>query len=114
MSEKPTIHELEDLMDNQSRTVEIRPDGTVRVHSKWRRSESEHPMPPRHAVHRVWRRDVGFFDATPCYGLHAPWWVPRNGYTREESEPIPFDDTYWQSLPEAPEFFTAAKEETVT
>ncbi len=84
---------------------------------EWHRSERWGPKP--HAVYRVWRRDVGFFDATPCYGLHTPqgvasWWVPRNGYTREESEPIPFDDTYWQSLPEAPEFFTATKEETVT
>ena len=51
--------------------------------------------PPAHAVCRVQRVDR-FFDATPCYGMHAPWWVPRNGWTGDESEPIPMepDDHY--------------------
>ena len=46
-------------------------------------------MPPRHdGVWRVHREGVGYFDAMVCYGMHDPWWVPRNGFTKEESEPV--------------------------
>ena len=63
-------------------------------------------MPEPHARYRVYRkgRSDGFFDATPCYGLHQPWWVPRNGYTLQESEPIAMEPTdRWQPLPPPPE-----------
>lgn len=36
--------------------------------------EDEHPAP--HAKYLVWRKGIGPFVATPCYGMHAPWWVP--------------------------------------
>ena len=42
------------------------------------------------------------FDATPCYGVHNPWWVPRNGYTKRESDPISMEGTYWMALPDPP------------
>ncbi len=59
-------------------------------------------MPAPHARYRVYQEDK-MFDATPCYGLHHPWWVPRNGYTRKESEPIPIkEDSFWMDLPEPP------------
>ena len=45
-------------------------------------------MPPKHARYRIWRDGVGEFVATPCYGMHEPWWVPRNSFTKQESEPI--------------------------
>lgn len=31
--------------------------------------------PPRHARYLV-RRQGRTFVATPCYGMHMPWWVP--------------------------------------
>jgi len=34
----------------------------------------EYPEP--HARYLVKREATGPFVATPCYGMHAPWWVP--------------------------------------
>lgn len=48
--------------------------------------------PPAHEIYKVFRQGIGEFHATPCYGMHSPWWVPRNGFTKTESEPIPMDD----------------------
>ena len=56
-------------------------------------------MPPPHRIYLVRREGVGEFHATPCYGLHSPWWVPRNGFTKEESEPINMEqEDEWQDL----------------
>jgi hypothetical protein len=59
-------------------------------------------MPPRHmGIWRVWRPGHGYFDATVCYGMHEPWWVPRNNFTRDESEPTPIqDDDMWGKQPD--------------
>ena len=60
-------------------------------------------MPPKHARYRIWREGVGEFVATPCYGMHEPWWVPRNSFTKQESEPIGVLATdYWRDLAEGP------------
>jgi hypothetical protein len=32
--------------------------------------------PPRGTRCLVERAESGPFVATPCYGMHAPWWVP--------------------------------------
>lgn len=34
-------------------------------------------------------RDGVFFTATPCYGMHSPWWVVRVMSDRYEDEPVP-------------------------
>jgi hypothetical protein len=34
----------------------------------------QHPSPRRKYL--VNRNDTGPFVATPCYGMHEPWWVP--------------------------------------
>ena len=73
--------------------IEAMGDGWQRVGDK---------KPPPHDRYRVCR-DEKLFDATPCYGLHHPWWVPRNGFTLAESEPINMhDDDCWRPLPEPP------------
>lgn len=41
---------------------------------EWTKAADRHPAP--HARYEVRRADLGTFVATPCYGLHAPWWVP--------------------------------------
>ena len=66
----------------------------------WETVESK--MPPRHdGVWRVFREGVGFFDATVCYGMHSLWWVPRNGFTNVESEPIDMlPEDLWQRQPD--------------
>lgn len=67
------------------------------VEQDWQSTETMQPEP--HSVYRVWDKDrANFFDATPCYGLHNPWWVPRNGFTKQESAPIPMKGTYWKPL----------------
>lgn len=66
----------------------------------WQSVENIHP--PRHTVSRVWHPELGQFDATPCYGMHAPWWVPRNGATEKESEPLPMAGTFWAPVPAPP------------
>lgn len=67
---------------------------------EWQLIETNMPAP--HNCYHVWRKDLGFFHATPCYGMHSPWWVPRNGVTKEESDPIPMVDTWWKSPLEPP------------
>lgn len=58
----------------------------------------EDQMPPRGGFFRVWRLDR-WFDATVCYGMHEPWWVPRNGFTKVESPPITMQkDDLWQGI----------------
>ena len=62
--------------------------------TEWIKVEDQ--SPPPHRVYRVYRQGVGEFHATPCYGLHHPWWVPRNGFTLKESFPIDMQDwDYW-------------------
>ena len=50
----------------------------------WRAVEKEHPPP--HVRYLVCRDGVCFV-ATPCYGMHEPWWVPRDH--EKECPPIP-------------------------
>ncbi len=71
------------------------------MNTSWISVDDEMPAP--HARYRAWRKDIGHFDATPCYGLHSPWWVPRNSVTKEESEPISMKDSYWKPLEDPPE-----------
>ena len=42
---------------------------------EWKKKGKGGPAP--HAQYEVWRKETGIFVATPCYGMHAPWWVPR-------------------------------------
>lgn len=41
--------------------------------------------PPAHARYLV-KRDGVLFTATPCYGMHAPWWVVKT--MEGEAEPV--------------------------
>lgn len=60
----------------------------------WVSVDVAHPAP--HARYTVRHPDCGEFQATPCYGMHRPWWVPR---TVDVFAPgacvIPFDGTEW-------------------
>jgi len=56
----------------------------------------EGQYPPPHAKYLV-QRGHWMFVATPCYGMHNPWWVPMtyNG----ETEPIKIEPTdKWMPL----------------
>lgn len=63
--------------------------------------KGQHPAP--HAKYLV-ERDGILFTATPCYGMHEPWWVVRTmaSHNMGEVEPVPMrpDDAWW-SLDEA-------------
>jgi hypothetical protein len=52
--------------------------------------------PAAHAKYVV-RRDSVLFTATPCYGLHAPWWVVRVLGDNYEADPEPMQesDEWW-------------------
>ena len=50
----------------------------------------EHHHPPCHAKHLV-HRDGFLFTATPCYGMHEPWWVVMT--MEGEVRPVPFRDS---------------------
>jgi hypothetical protein len=56
-------------------------------------------QPEPHAKYVV-ARDGCFFTATPCYGLHKPWWVVRTmGIHNEEADPVEFrEDDEWVPL----------------
>lgn len=59
--------------------------------------------PTRHARHLVKRGGL-LFTATPCYGLHAPWWVVRTMSESwpNEADPVPMrDDDEWMPIEEA-------------
>lgn len=59
----------------------------------WTRVSDAKPAP--HARYFV-RRDEITFTATPCYGLHNPWWVPRvpvDGTGCKETDPIDMLDS---------------------
>lgn len=65
----------------------------------WKPVAKEKPRP--HARYHVRRGDL-LFTATPCYGMHAPWWVPRvpdQGDMPLETAPISMqDDDEWRPL----------------
>ena len=55
--------------------------------------------PPKHKPYLV-RRQGLHFTATPCYGLHEPWWVVRMmGGLNYEADPVPMHpDDEWITL----------------
>lgn len=53
------------------------------LRQEWHTVDGDFPRP--HARYFV-RRENEIFTATPCYGMHEPWWVPR--LLGKESEPI--------------------------
>lgn len=54
-------------------------------------------QPPPHAKYLV-KRDGVLYTATPCYGMHSPWWVGRV-LGAHESEPTGMrPDDEWQPL----------------
>jgi hypothetical protein len=55
----------------------------------WTKVSDRQPAP--HAKYLLLRDDT-ICTATPCYGMHAPWWVPRV-ISGEETEPITMLDT---------------------
>ena len=66
--------------------------------SEWCEVSSVAPVP--HTKYLVHRAGWGPFVATPCYGMHEPWWVPYAG----EAEPpyvgkptVMRDDDLWTS-----------------
>lgn len=54
--------------------------------------------PPPHQKYVVKRRDH-WYTATPCYGMHRPWWVVRlmPQTWPNEAEPVDMndDDEWW-------------------
>lgn len=60
----------------------------------WTLNTTKYPEP--HAKYLV-KRDGWIFVATPCYGMHAPWWVAAIGpalpYGTREVDPVPMLDT---------------------
>jgi hypothetical protein len=61
----------------------------------WTKVSEAQPKP--HAKYLV-RRGGYTHTATPCYSMHAPWWVPMaiNG---DEYDPVKMlDDDEWQLL----------------
>ena len=52
--------------------------------------------PPRHARYLL-KRGEFTFTATPCYGMHEPWWVVRTLSGEAEPEPMKDGDA-WSAL----------------
>ena len=57
----------------------------------WIRCSEKHPPP--HAKYLV-NRDGWHFVATPCYGMHHPWWVAATAgeSNQREADPVPIRD----------------------
>lgn len=59
----------------------------------WTRIKDEHPPPHQRYL---LRRNDNIYTATPCYGIHAPWWVVK-ALLGGELEPVPMlDDDEWR------------------
>lgn len=58
------------------------------INTGWQSVKTKHPAP--HARYLL-RRNGVIFTVTPCYGMHAPWWVIKT--LEGEAEPIHFADT---------------------
>ena len=57
----------------------------------WKQVCNEEPRPHRKYIVR--REDV-ILTATPCYGMHDPWWVPLL-ISGHEAEPVAMLDADW-------------------
>jgi hypothetical protein len=55
-----------------------------------------HAYPPKHARYLLERNGV-VFTATPCYGMHDPWWVAKTLTGEAEPEPMQNGDR-WRSF----------------
>lgn len=66
-------------------TALLSPSATA---SAWTLASVKHPAP--HARYIV-RREGVIYTATPCYGMHAPWWVIRT--MQGEAEPVRIEPT---------------------
>lgn len=62
----------------------------------WIKASTRHPKP--HARYLI-RRGECVHTATPCYGMHEPWWVVKTLDGEAPPEPILPDDE-WMPLPE--------------
>lgn len=51
-------------------------------------------QPPPHKRYLV-MRDSLYYTATPCYGMHQPWWVVKTMELPpgDEAKPVPMVDT---------------------
>lgn len=65
---------------------------------RWKSVADGQPAP--HAKYLV-RRDGYVHTATPCYGMHAPWWVPMSilGSEYEPTDMLKTDE--WCEMKEA-------------
>lgn len=69
----------------------------LRERQQWTKIEDAHPPRGRQLV----RRGRYMFTASPCYGMHNPWWVPLAG--EQETDPIDMlKDDEWMPLPPPP------------
>lgn len=74
----------------------------------WQSVKDAHPEP--HARYVV-KRDGLIFTATPCYGMHAPWWVVRTmaDHHPNEAAPEPMRDSdEWLPIEDVARALTAA------
>ena len=63
-----------------------------RVNMEWIKISEKYP--PAHDLYVVSRDDHEYL-ATPCYGMHHPWWVVK--VMDGDAEPVPMkDDDYWR------------------
>lgn len=79
------------VLDHAERLVRARP-GRGLWSQTWQCVKDR--QPPPHARYYV-RRNGLIFTATPCYGMHRPWWVVRlmQDNWPNEADPEPMRDT---------------------
>ena len=61
---------------------------------RWTLCKDAHPEPHAHYVVRMKRQGSPLiFTASVCYGMHAPWWIPRTvDLFKPGAFVIPFED----------------------
>lgn len=90
---------VQDLWDDYIRLLREKQDALLAPKSANRLTKCSDKHPPPHAKYTV-HRDGLVFTATPCYGMHSPWWVVRT--MEGEAPPVsimPSDE--WELISEA-------------
>lgn len=81
-----------DLLDGALR--ENIPAPVDEQNKEWKYIKDEQPAP--HSRYLV-RRNGIIYTATPCYGLHKPWWVTKT--MKGEADPVDMEkDDEWQEI----------------
>lgn len=87
---------MDDAAEALDAAIDSRPAAGAQPNGVWTKLVDANPEP--HARYLVRRADT-IYTATPCYGMHEPWWVVKIMGEKREAEPVGMlPDDEWAPL----------------